>query len=135
MNHPVQAVASAFDRPEPWCTAMPLHIDTRRCTVFGDGTSRQIIRLNVVRKYDPPVENAFWLAFYLKMLEVTPQRLERELTADAGPSCMRLTGLATWTSSPRMHISKSGRLQAPACAPVDGHIDGEAGHPAKPTRP
>lgn len=84
VDQPLTVLSLALGTPAQWCEAMLLHINNRRCTVTTDA-SGETITLNVVRRYDQPVESAFVLPFAFSLIDKTTRHLEVRLGASSGP--------------------------------------------------
>ncbi|VTU24214.1 hypothetical protein [Variovorax sp. PBL-E5] len=84
VDHPLAALSSTLSTPDAWCQAMLLHVSNRRCTVSTEAAG-STLALSVVRKYDQPVDSAFRLVFDFRLIDATPQHLQVQLGASAGP--------------------------------------------------
>ncbi len=84
VDHPIDAVVSAFRDPAHWCEAFLLHINNRACEVKRDG-GRSTIVLDVVRKADQPVADAFHLPFSFDVVTASPDQLAVKMSSTDGP--------------------------------------------------
>ena len=83
VEHPFAMVEQALQSPEHWCDILILHLNVKRCRV-GGGTPK-VLSLNVGRKFDQPIEDAYALDFLYRVVATTPDYLQVALTADEGP--------------------------------------------------
>jgi hypothetical protein len=82
VDHPFAATAAALKDPLHWCEILLLHLDTKDCSLSGDGTT---LRMGVVSHYDQPAATAFRVEFRLRVAEETPTFLQVRLDAPDGP--------------------------------------------------
>lgn len=84
LAHPLPKIAAALQSPSDWCELLTLHVNNRRCrTRSGEG--RELLTLDVVRRYDKPVDQAFQLLFAYRLAEATPGHLSVAMSAAEGP--------------------------------------------------
>ena len=84
MNHSFNEMKTALDGPEHWCDILILHINTKYCHVAG-GANGTLLKMNIGKKYDQPVADAYRLEFNYKVVASTPDYLQVQLTARKGP--------------------------------------------------
>jgi len=83
VEHPFAMVQQALQSPEHWCDILILHLNVKRCRA-GGGTPK-MLNLNVGRKFDQPIEDAYQLNFNYGVVAATPEYLQVRLSADEGP--------------------------------------------------
>lgn len=83
VEHPFAMVQQALQAPEHWCDILILHLNVKRCRA-GGGTPK-MLNLNVGRKFDQPIEDAYQLNFSYSVVAATPEYLQVQLSADEGP--------------------------------------------------
>jgi len=86
VDHPFATVQQALQSIDHWCDILILHLNVKRCRVGGDGKS---VSLNVGRKFDQPLEDAYELDFDWRLAAATPDYLSVLLNADQGPLSTR----------------------------------------------
>jgi hypothetical protein len=83
VDYPYSTVQQALVSPEHWCDILILHLNVKRCKA-SSGTPK-MINLNVGRKFDQPVEDAYELNFKYRVGASTVDYLQVLLSADEGP--------------------------------------------------
>ena len=83
VDHPFATVQQALQSSEHWCDILILHLNVKRCRA-GVGPGKTL-SLNVGRKFDQPVEDAYALEFAYRLVATTPDYLQVQLTAEDGP--------------------------------------------------
>ncbi|HTJ07008.1 MAG TPA: hypothetical protein VL624_16805 [Caldimonas sp.] len=83
VDYPYSTVQQALVSPEHWCDILILHLNVKRCKA-SSGTPK-MINLNVGRKFDQPVEDAYELNFKYRVGASTADYLQVLLSADEGP--------------------------------------------------
>jgi len=83
VDHPFAMVNQALQSPEHWCDILILHLNVKRCRV-GSGATK-MLNLNVGRKFDQPIEDAYRLDFSYRVVATTADYLQVQLSADDGP--------------------------------------------------
>jgi len=83
VDHPFAMVQQALQSAEHWCDILILHLNVKRCRAVG-GTAKTL-NLNVGRKFDQPIEDAYQLNFAYRVVAATNDYLQVLLTADEGP--------------------------------------------------
>ena len=82
VDHPFATVKQALQANEHWCDILILHLNVKRCRPGADGKS---VNLNVGRKFDQALEDAYELEFDWRLAAATADYLSVQLTADEGP--------------------------------------------------
>lgn len=82
VDHPFAAVQQSLQSPANWCDILILHLNVKRCKVEGGG---RMLSVNVGRKFDQPVEDAYRLDFTYKVTSTSADYLQLQLTAEEGP--------------------------------------------------
>ena len=82
VDHPFGTVKQALQANEHWCDILILHLNVKRCRPGADGKS---IGLNVGRKFDQPLEDAYLLEFDWRLSAATADYFAVHLTAEEGP--------------------------------------------------
>jgi hypothetical protein len=83
VDYPFTTVQQALQSPEHWCDILILHLNVKRCRTSGG--SPKMINLNVGRKFDQPIEDAYQLDFAFRMSASNADYLQVQLSADEGP--------------------------------------------------
>jgi len=83
VDYPYSTVQQALVSPEHWCDILILHLNVKRCKA-SSGTPK-MINLNVGRKFDQPVEDAYELNFKYRVGASSADYLQVLLSADEGP--------------------------------------------------
>ncbi len=82
VEHPFATVQQALQAIDHWCDILILHLNVKRCR--ANPTSK-LLSLNVGRKFDQPIEDAYELEFAWRVLQTTPDYLLLQLSAEDGP--------------------------------------------------
>ena len=82
VDHPFATVQRALQSAEHWCDILILHLNVKRCKTTG---TPKMINLNVGRKFDQPIEDAYQLDFSYRMVASTADYLQVQLSAPEGP--------------------------------------------------
>ena len=61
VEYPFATVQQALQSPEHWCDILILHLNVKRCKTSGGAP--KMLNLNVGRKFDQPIEDAYQLDF------------------------------------------------------------------------
>jgi hypothetical protein len=83
VEHPFSTVQQALVSPEHWCDILILHLNVKRCKASA-GTPKTL-SLNVGRKFDQPIEDAYELNFKYRVGASSADYLQVLLSADEGP--------------------------------------------------
>jgi len=83
VEHPFSTVQQALVSPEHWCDILILHLNVKRCKA-SSGTPK-MLNLNVGRKFDQPIEDAYQLNFSYRVGASSADYLQVLLSADEGP--------------------------------------------------
>ncbi|MDQ6639448.1 MAG: hypothetical protein M3Z15_07240 [Pseudomonadota bacterium] len=83
VEHPFATVEQALQSPDHWCDILILHLNVKRCRA-GGGTPK-MLNLNVGRKFDQPIEDAYQLDFNYRVVAATADYLQVQLSAEEGP--------------------------------------------------
>ena len=86
VDHSFTTVQQALQSPEHWCDILILHLNVKRCRV---GSGGKVVSLNVGRKFDQPIEDAYQLDFAYRVAASAPDYLQLQLSADEGPLSTR----------------------------------------------
>ncbi|MEP7302273.1 MAG: hypothetical protein ABI699_12150 [Caldimonas sp.] len=86
VEHPYATVQQALQSIDHWCDILILHLNVKRCRA-NDG--KKMLALNVGRKFDQPIEDAYELEFAWKLAASSPDHLMVQLSADEGPLSTR----------------------------------------------
>ena len=86
VDHPFASVQHSLQSPANWCDILILHLNVKRCKVEGGG---KMLSVNVGRKFDQPLEDAYQLDLAYKVTSTTPEYLQVQLTAEEGPLSTR----------------------------------------------
>lgn len=78
------AVSSTLKSPKRWCEVMILHINTKYCRASAD-TSPGVLNVNIGKKTEQQLADAFALEFNFRLASATPEYLSARLNADKGP--------------------------------------------------
>ena len=82
VDHPFATVKQALQVNDHWCDILILHLNVKRCRSGPDGKS---IHLNVGRKFDQALEDAYLLEFDWRLSAATADYFAVHLSADDGP--------------------------------------------------
>ncbi len=82
VEHPYATVQQALQSIDHWCDILILHLNVKRCRV---NPARKVLSLNVGRKFDQPIEDAYELEFTWRVAQTTPDYLLVQLSAEDGP--------------------------------------------------
>lgn len=82
VEHPFATVKQALQANEHWCDILILHLNVKRCKAGAGGKS---ITLNVGRKFDQRLEDAYELDFDWQLAASTADYLSVQLSAEEGP--------------------------------------------------
>jgi hypothetical protein len=83
VDYPYSMVQQALVSPDHWCDILILHLNVKRCKA-SSGTPKTI-QLNVGRKFDQPIEDAYQLNFSYRVAASSADYLQVLLSADEGP--------------------------------------------------
>jgi hypothetical protein len=83
VEHPFSTVQQSLVSPENWCDILILHLNVKRCKASA-GTPK-MLALNVGRKFDQPIEDAYQLNFSYRVVASNADYLQVLLSADEGP--------------------------------------------------
>jgi hypothetical protein len=86
VDYPFATVKQALQSNEQWCDILILHLNVKRCKAGPGGRS---IILNVGRKFDQALEDAYELDFNWRLAAATADYLSVQLSADEGPLSTR----------------------------------------------
>lgn len=84
MDHPFSEMNAALNGPDKWCDILILHINTKYCHA-ENGSKGTVLKMNIGKKYDQPLDQAYRLEFDYKVVASTPDYLQVQLTARKGP--------------------------------------------------
>jgi hypothetical protein len=83
VEHPFAMVQQALQAADHWCDILILHLNVKRCRA-SSGTPK-MLSLNVGRKFDQPIEDAYELEFAYRVVASAPDYLQVQLSAPEGP--------------------------------------------------
>jgi hypothetical protein len=83
VEHPFSTVQQALVSPEHWCDILILHLNVKRCKASAGAP--KTLSLNVGRKFDQPIEDAYELNFKYRVGASSADYLQVLLSADEGP--------------------------------------------------
>lgn len=83
VEHPYQAVLQSLRHVENWCDVLLLHLNVKGCKATPGANAA--LTLNVGRKFDQSLEDAYALEFAFKPAVATSEYLQVQLTAPEGP--------------------------------------------------
>jgi hypothetical protein len=83
VEHPFSTVQQALVSPDHWCDILILHLNVKRCKASAG--SPKTLSLNVGRKFDQPIEDAYELSFKYRVGASSADYLQVLLSADEGP--------------------------------------------------
>jgi hypothetical protein len=87
-KHPFATVNAALKNPANWCDILILHLNTKYCRAATTGQG-VVLNVNIGKKYDQPLEDAYRLAFAYRVAAQTSNYLQVRLSADQGPLSTR----------------------------------------------
>jgi len=82
VDHPFAMVQQALQSIDHWCDVLILHLNVKRCRATAGGKA---LTLNVGRKFDQALEDAYELDFDWRLAAATPDYLSVQLSAEQGP--------------------------------------------------
>ena len=82
VDHPFATVQQALQSIDHWCDILILHLNVKRCRANG---ATKLLSLNVGRKFDQPIEDAYELEFMWRVAATTADYLNVQLSAEDGP--------------------------------------------------
>ena len=82
VDHPFATVQQALQSIDHWCDILILHLNVKRCRTNSGG---KMLALNVGRKFDQPLEDAYELEFAWRLAATSPDYLSVQLSAEEGP--------------------------------------------------
>jgi hypothetical protein len=88
VDHPFATTAAALSGAGEWCEIIFLSINTKYCRVSAGGEG-SVLDTRIGRKYDQPVDQAYRVEFFHRVVTRTPDYLQVELRADQGPLSTR----------------------------------------------
>ena len=88
INHPFATAGTALNGTARWCDILMLHLNTKYCRAVTDSYG-SVLQLNIGKKYDQPLADAYRVDFVYRVAAATPDYLKVMLTADEGPLSTR----------------------------------------------
>ena len=82
VEHPFATVQQALQSIDHWCDILILHLNVKRCRA---NASAKMLSLNVGRKFDQTIEDAYELEFTWRVVQTTPDYLLLQISAEDGP--------------------------------------------------
>jgi hypothetical protein len=82
VDYPYTTVQQALQSIDHWCDILILHLNVKRCRTNAAGKT---LSLNVGRKFDQPIEDAYELEFGYRVAASTADYLQVLLSAEEGP--------------------------------------------------
>jgi 1-acyl-sn-glycerol-3-phosphate acyltransferase len=83
LDHPFARVSTALTNAANWCDILILHLNVKYCR--GTAGPAAALDVRIGRKYDQPLASASQLQFAWRAVAATPEYLDVELDAPAGP--------------------------------------------------
>lgn len=84
VDQPFAVVLAAMQGIDHWCDILILHLNVKMCTAAPQ-VPGSVLRLNVGRKIDQPIEDAYQVDFDYKTTAVSASFLRVQLNAESGP--------------------------------------------------
>jgi len=88
IDFPFATAGTALNGPARWCDILMLHLNTKYCRAATDRRG-SVLQVNIGKKYDQPLAEAYRLDFAYRVAAATPDYLKVMLTADEGPLSTR----------------------------------------------
>ncbi|MHB9103436.1 MAG: hypothetical protein ACYC2E_18250 [Sulfuricella sp.] len=85
VDYPFAAVNAALNNPAHWCDVLILHVNIKYCHASGNKADNTALTVNLGRKYDQPLADAYRLEFNYRGVIATPEYFAVELNAESGP--------------------------------------------------
>ncbi len=82
VDHPFATVQQALQSIDHWCDILILHLNVKRCRA---NATTKVLSLNVGRKFDQPIEDAYELEFVWHVAATAADYLNVQLSAEDGP--------------------------------------------------
>ena len=82
VEHPFATVQQALQSIDHWCDILILHLNVKRCRA---NPATKVLSLNVGRKFNQPIEDAYELEFTWRLAAAAPEYLLVQLSAEDGP--------------------------------------------------
>lgn len=83
VEHPYPVVMQSLRSVDNWCDVLLLHLNVKGCKATGGASPA--LTLNVGRKFDQSLEDAYALEFAFRPVAATAEYLQVQLTAPEGP--------------------------------------------------
>ena len=84
VTHAFSTMRPSLQGLKPWCEILILHLDIKKCVAHDLPTEKRLA-IDVVRKFDQPLSDAFRLNFSYRVAESSDNYLQLLLNADSGP--------------------------------------------------
>ena len=84
VDYPFATVNAALNNPAHWCDVLILHMNVKYCHASSNKTGT-VLAVNLGRKYDQPLADAYRLEFNYRPVITTPDYFALELNAENGP--------------------------------------------------
>ncbi|MDP1995886.1 MAG: hypothetical protein Q8J90_01690, partial [Gallionella sp.] len=88
IDYPFAAVNVALNNPAHWCDVLILHMNVKYCHASSNKADT-ILTVDLGRKYDQPLADAYRLEFNYRGVITTPDYFAVELNAENGPLSTR----------------------------------------------
>lgn len=88
VDYPFATVDMALNNPAHWCDVLILHMNVKYCHASSN-KSDTVLAVNLGRKYDQPLADAYRLEFNYRGVITTPDYFALELNAENGPLSTR----------------------------------------------
>lgn len=88
VDHPFAITGPALDKPSQWCDILMLHLNTKYCRP-STGSQGTVLHVNIGKKFDQPVEEAYRLDFEYRVAARSADYLQVKLNANEGPFSTR----------------------------------------------
>ena len=84
LEQPFVEIAPRLQTMAQWCEVLILHLNVKSCRPSSDN-AQDILKINVGRKFEQPLEDAYPFDFVYRVKSDEPDFLQVQLTAAAGP--------------------------------------------------
>ena len=86
VQSPIAVVSDALRQQANWCAVLMLHLNTKGCrSGAGGGGTEPFVSLDVGKKFDQPLKDAYRIEFGWQTVQATPEYLDVRLAANEGP--------------------------------------------------
>lgn len=85
VEQPYAVVAPALQDIGHWCDILILHLNVKSCRASSPKSGETLLSLNIGRKFDQPLADAYLFEFLYKAVVAGPDYLQVALNAEEGP--------------------------------------------------